>query len=303
MPSSPSPSSSAQSARQTLATRLREIRLGSGLSGKALSDAAGWHASKTSRIEHAVQPVTAEDVRTWCAVCGAEGETEDLVAALAFADGLYTQWRRLQPGGGLKGLQQSYVPLYGRTRRFRSYQGHVVPGLLQTVDYAEALLRKVGDYHGFRDDPRAAAAARSERSAILHSERRFTFVLEEAVLRYAVGGPAVMAGQLRYLLDVMPLSASSKTPAQCRAIPWTTDPRRDHCRLTRSPPHRELPMSATVHPALADFLPPTSPPASARAALFTGPVRYRVQTAAQSHESKKRSGSSDGAQTYDTPIT
>jgi hypothetical protein len=65
-----SPSSSAQRARLDLAEQLREIRLDAGLSGHELSAAAGWHASKTSRIENARQAVTDTDIRAWCKVCG-----------------------------------------------------------------------------------------------------------------------------------------------------------------------------------------------------------------------------------------
>ncbi|MBO0798129.1 MAG: helix-turn-helix domain-containing protein [Blastocatellia bacterium] len=48
-----SPSSSVQRARQELAERLRDLRLDAGLTGRALSRAAGWHDAKTSRIESA----------------------------------------------------------------------------------------------------------------------------------------------------------------------------------------------------------------------------------------------------------
>lgn len=46
--------------------------------------------------------------------------------------------------------------------------------------------------------------------------------------------------------------------------------------------------------------PPAPPPAGS---LFTGPLVLTVQTPAQAHETKKVAGSSDGAQTHDTPIT
>lgn len=45
---------------------------------------------------------------------------------------------------------------------------------------------------------------------------------------------------------------------------------------------------------------PAPPPADV---LFAGPLVLTVQTPVQAHETKKTSGSSDGAQTYDTPIT
>ncbi|MFI7049008.1 hypothetical protein [Streptosporangium sandarakinum] len=57
--------------------------------------------------------------------------------------------------------------------------------------------------------------------------------------------------------------------------------------------------------ALADFHPPMPHPnlTSAHDRLFTSPAEYGVQTTMERHDTKKRSGSSDGAHTYDTPIT
>ncbi|MFB4319885.1 hypothetical protein [Actinomadura sp. 21ATH] len=51
----------------------------------------------------------------------------------------------------------------------------------------------------------------------------------------------------------------------------------------------------------AAWQPPTTPPPPG--GLFTGPPRVFVQRPHESHQTKKRSGSSDGAMTYDTPIT
>jgi len=58
----------------------------------------------------------------------------------------------------------------------------------------------------------------------------------------------------------------------------------------------------TLAPTLADFQPPGIP-AGGHDGLFAEEPRLVVQTTAERHETKKRSGSSDGAQTYDTPIT
>src|SRR5262245_5790557 len=115
MPSSPSPSSSVQAARQLLADRLRELRQNAELSGTDLADAVGWHKSKVSRIEKAVQPVTQADIRAWCAACGSDEQAEDLVASLKTVEGAYVEWRRLQTTG-LRRLQESYIPLFERTR-------------------------------------------------------------------------------------------------------------------------------------------------------------------------------------------
>jgi transcriptional regulator with XRE-family HTH domain len=76
-----SPSSSAQEARRAVAVRLRELRLDAGLSGRAHAKAAGWHESKTSRIENAKTPPSDSDITTWCKVCSADDQAADRVVA------------------------------------------------------------------------------------------------------------------------------------------------------------------------------------------------------------------------------
>src|ERR1700677_788686 len=110
-----SPSSSVQRARQELAERLREIRLDAGLTGRALSVAAGWHDAKTSRIESAKQAPSEADIHTWCRVCSLSREAPDLIAASRAADSMYVEWRRLHRTG-LRRTQESRRPLYERTR-------------------------------------------------------------------------------------------------------------------------------------------------------------------------------------------
>ncbi|MEV1008570.1 helix-turn-helix transcriptional regulator [Streptomyces sp. NPDC049881] len=203
------PSSSAQAARRAVAQRLRELRLDAGLTGREVAARCGWHPAKTTRLERAQAAPSDADIRAWCAACGAEDEVGDLVSASRDADSMYIEWRRLQRGG-LRRLQESRVPLYERTRLFRTYSSHVVPGLLQTPEYAGALLHAITDFRGTPDDVAAAVEARMARSAVVRQGRaRFVMLIEESVLRYQIGDPAVMAGQLGHLLAVMALPAVS----------------------------------------------------------------------------------------------
>lgn len=199
-----SPSSSVEAARRAVADRLREIRKDAGLTGNALAERAGWYKSKVSRLENAVTPPSDDDIRQWCVACDAEGQAADLVAAARSADNKYVEWRRVQRTG-LRRLQESYVPLYERTRVFRTYCCNVVPGVLQTHEYATALMRSISQFHETPDDVAEAAEARLARSAsvVRKGDHRFALVLEESVLRHRVGDAETMAGQLGYLLSAM----------------------------------------------------------------------------------------------------
>jgi transcriptional regulator with XRE-family HTH domain len=204
-----SPSSSARAARITVATRLRELRLDASLSAKELSAACGWHAAKTSRIEHAQAPPSDADIRRWAEVCGAAEQAPDIIAASRTADSMYLEWRRTHRTG-MRRAQEGVVPLYERTRLFRVYSANVVPGLVQTPGYATALMKSFTRFQGTPDDVAEAVAARMARSHVVREgDHRFHLILEEAVLSSRIADADAMAGQLGYLLAVMALPSVS----------------------------------------------------------------------------------------------
>ncbi|WP_282793530.1 helix-turn-helix transcriptional regulator [Streptomyces sp. CC224B] len=217
---SSSPSSSVQAARKALADRLREIRKDANLTAADVAGRTGWYRSKVSRLENAVTPPSDNDIRAWCRACDADAMADDLIAASRLADNMYIDWRRLQRTG-LRRLQESYVPLFERTRSFRIYCSNVVPGILQTDGYARALLGSIATFRGTPDDVSEAVEARLERSRVIREgDHRFALLVEEAVLRHRVGGAEVMAGQLGHLLSVMALPSVS-----LGVIPFSADRR------------------------------------------------------------------------------
>jgi transcriptional regulator with XRE-family HTH domain len=205
-----SQSSSAQSARQALADRLRDIRRDAGLSARALSSAAGWHEAKVSKIEHGKQQPSEADLRSWCTICSASRLVPELIAELRSVDSMWLDWRRAERTG-LRHLNAAVRDLYERTRQYRSYCQSMIPGLLQTADYTTAVVTSIRERRRVPvDDIAATVAERIDRQRVLtQGGHTFAFVLEEAALRYQVGGPAVLAGQLRHLLKVMQLPSIS----------------------------------------------------------------------------------------------
>jgi transcriptional regulator with XRE-family HTH domain len=195
-------SSSVQAARQVLADRLREICRDAGLDGKRLAAECGWHPSKVSRISTAKTQPSADDIRAWCQACGAGEQTDDLIASLRAVEGMFVEWRRMERTG-LRQAQEARLPLYERTRWFRSYSPGLVPGLIQTYDYTEDVLRAVQRRRIEIDDVADAVAVRMERQHVLHEgHRRFAFLIEESVLRNALGGAETQLEQLDRLLRV-----------------------------------------------------------------------------------------------------
>ncbi|MFJ2897566.1 helix-turn-helix domain-containing protein [Streptomyces sp. NPDC087218] len=200
-----SPSTRVQEARDRVASRLRALRIDAGLTGQQLAERLGWQGSKVSRLQSGRTQPSARDIEVWSRACGAPGEAIDIVAALRQAQEMYTEWRRVQRAG-LRGVQQARRPLYERTTVMRVYSSSVIPGMLQTRRYAQALLAEISRFNRTPDDSDAAADARVERSRIIQrAGRRFPILIEESVLHRQIGGADVMAEQLGHLLQAASL--------------------------------------------------------------------------------------------------
>jgi transcriptional regulator with XRE-family HTH domain len=201
-------SASAEQARRALGTRLREIREDAGLTGRAFASAAHWHYTKVSKLENGARPPSQADIRTWCRICHAEDQVPGLAAAARSIETFYAEWRR-QLKAGMRLSQAARLPVYERTRLFRVYEPALVPGILQTAQYATAVIRSFLEFTQAAMDADDAVAARMEWQRIIYGDHEFRVILEESALRTRVGGPEVMAGQLDRLLAVMSLSSMS----------------------------------------------------------------------------------------------
>ena len=210
MPSSSS--ASARQARLALADQLRDVRVAAGLTGRDLAARAGWHGgSKVSKIEHGTRPPSSDDVRTWCQVCGVPRErAEELLAEQRAIAGMWVTYQRLNRAG-LRLAQESVRPAFEQATLIRGYQPKILPGLLQTPEYATVILETARDRQGVRrDDVAAAVAERMDRQRVLtQAGHRFEFVIEEPVLRFRLCATGVLRRQLLHLRETSRLAQVS----------------------------------------------------------------------------------------------
>ncbi|MBF6133312.1 helix-turn-helix domain-containing protein [Nocardia otitidiscaviarum] len=199
-------SSGVQEARQALGQRLREIRRRAGLSGRQLARLSGWHETKVSKIEYGRVKPSDADIRAYCAHAGAVDQLEDLLATVHNIDAAYLEYRR-QHAAGLQRGQQKSARLAERSKIVRIFQPAIIPGILQTAEYAEGILRHSVEFYRLPDDVDGAVAKRIERQHFLYrGERRFHILVAEQALYTSVDTDAVMLGQLDRLLAVVGLS-------------------------------------------------------------------------------------------------
>lgn len=197
--------SNVHEARIALGNRLRELRAGAGLSGKELAESLLWQPSKVSKIENAKQTPSDDDIRAWTTATNSEGETPDLLASLHTLEVQYAEWQR-QLRGGLKPHQSEIAEINAKTRLFRVFESTYIPGLLQTAEYARSRFAQSITVFKVPNDINEAVRTRMQRQDILYRpEKRFHFVLTEAVLCYRLCPPEVMLGQLDRLISMAAL--------------------------------------------------------------------------------------------------
>ncbi|MEU8695858.1 helix-turn-helix transcriptional regulator [Streptomyces sp. NPDC048665] len=214
-----------QQAREALGVRLRELRLsapGGRLTGPQLAQRIGWPHSKIYKLENGQQTATSEDLRTWADGVGQLDIFDELDARLKGFESHIRSWRR-QLAAGHRPVQDGWNLEVSRTQVIRAWEEAVIPGMLQTADYARAIFLRYTDLHGTARDTDEAVRSRMQRQGWLYEAgRRFHALVWEAALHALICSPPVLAAQLDRLagtigmdtveLGVIPLGASLKIP-------------------------------------------------------------------------------------------
>jgi transcriptional regulator with XRE-family HTH domain len=161
-PSRVSGSTSVDEARNALGKRLRELRSSAGLTGKQLAESLSWPASKVSKLENGRQTPTDQDILDWTRANNSEGEREALLASLHTLEVQHSEWQRVLKAG-LLSHQIELSETDQQTKLYRSFEPAVVPGLLQTPEYARARFSQVIAVHRVPNDINEAVQKRMQR--------------------------------------------------------------------------------------------------------------------------------------------
>ncbi|MER7571682.1 helix-turn-helix transcriptional regulator [Streptomyces sp. NPDC126514] len=192
--------------RRKLGAELRALRAGAGLTSGEAARLVGWHQSKVSRIETGASGVKPADVRLLLdAYAVADSQLRELLLVLAGSDdsaGRHHWWHAYR--GVLPPTYRDFISLESQASGMRTLETCVVPGLLQTPEYARAVTRAaVGGLDETDERLDTLVEVRLARQDVLRGEPplELSAVLDEAVLRREIGGPGVMARQLWRLVE------------------------------------------------------------------------------------------------------
>lgn len=177
--------------RLALGIRLRRLREGEGLTLRELAPQIKFQFGYISRVERGEQ-------------LPSEGLAEALDRRFGITDLPFVEM--------LEMARDSAVPNYGRVflaserkaRRIQLFGSSIIPGLLQTPEYSRALFRATKPGWSVEEVTSQVELRLSRRRAFKLPEPPFFWaIVDEAALRRPVGGPAVMAAQLRHMHEAL----------------------------------------------------------------------------------------------------
>ncbi|MEV0567352.1 helix-turn-helix transcriptional regulator [Dactylosporangium sp. NPDC049742] len=201
--------------RRQLGMELRRLREAAHVTIDHVAERLECSGSKISRIETGQTGVTPRDVRDMLDIYGVEPQYAEQLLKIA-REARQKGWWQLY-GDVLTG---AYVGLEAAADHIRSYEALVVPGLLQTEEYAQAMIHAARPDISVTEVEKRVRVRMSRQSLVTQDDPiDLWVVLDEAVLRRPVGGRAVMRRQLEHLgtaagwpnvtLQILPFSAGA----------------------------------------------------------------------------------------------
>ncbi|MGY6027098.1 helix-turn-helix domain-containing protein [Streptomyces spinosirectus] len=186
--------------RLRLRTELREARSDAGLTQRQVADQMEWSPSKLLRIEAGEVGISVNDLRSLLTFYQVQ-ETERVERLLALARGSrkmpFTEYRDIFHKDFLDFLAMEASAWINRT-----FQSLVLPGLLQTEEYATTIIRTFSPDESTEQVKRMVEARMLRQDILERADAEFYFILDESVIRRQVGGVKTMRAQLRTLAEI-----------------------------------------------------------------------------------------------------
>ena len=190
--------------RRRLALELRRLREAARLTCEEVAEHLECSASKISRVETGRVSVSPRDVRDMLELYGVPEQQRDSLVQLSRDSRQKGWWHAYSDP--VNPQFTTYVGLESAASEIRVYEVNIIPGLLQTQDYARTMI-KAGMMNGRHEDVERKVALRMARQPALTRDDppMLWTVVDEAALRRRVGGTELMRAQLEHVLELSSL--------------------------------------------------------------------------------------------------
>jgi len=184
--------------RRRLAAELRRLR--GDLTGDFVAEHMGWSASKVSRIENAHTTPRPSELKKLLLLYGIDGQYAEELVALAQEANRKGWWKAYSDA--LPNMHTAFIGLEAEAASCSHWAPEVVPGLLQSEDYAREVIRTTNS-NAPPGEIERIVEARMVRQQILKRDPPFelTVVLDESVLLRRIGDSTIMSLELKRLLE------------------------------------------------------------------------------------------------------
>jgi hypothetical protein len=191
--------------RMLVGSQLRRLRTEQGISREEAGEAIRASEWKIHRLENGQVRFKERDIADLLELYGV-GDALEIESFIAFARDANSPGWWHQYNDVLPQWFRTYVDLEAVANLIRTYEGQLVPGLLQTEDYTRAVIHGART-HDSPDEIERKVALRMTRQEVLtrRSGPRLWAVVDEAALRRPVGGREVMRGQIERLIETAKL--------------------------------------------------------------------------------------------------
>ncbi|MEU9793693.1 helix-turn-helix transcriptional regulator [Streptomyces sparsogenes] len=188
--------------QMVLGMRLRDLREKAGVGYDEAAKALHVNQTTVRRMEKAEVGLKLPYVEKLLQTYGVDQEEIETFLSLAEDANRPGWWHRFRDV--LPDWFSLYVSLEGAASRIRAYEPHFIPGLLQTEDYARALL-SIGFPQADAEELDRRVALRMERQELLirPDGPHLWVVMDEPVFRLPIGGPDVMRAQIDRLIEAI----------------------------------------------------------------------------------------------------
>jgi transcriptional regulator with XRE-family HTH domain len=177
---------------------LRQAMERAGLNGKQAAHLLGWSPSWVSRLLSGKRGGSEVDVAAFLGVCRLKGPERDRLLALCQEQNTLGWFQ--QHGSRLPKQLVTLIDHENKAVTISVFESTLVTGLLQTGDYARAVISSNVNTPTGEVEDRVAARLARQRLFSRDYPPRFTFYLHETLLRLPIGGPIVLSDQLHHLL-------------------------------------------------------------------------------------------------------
>jgi transcriptional regulator with XRE-family HTH domain len=185
--------------RRRLALELRRLREAARLTCEEVAEHLECSASKISRVETGRVSVSPRDVRDMLELYGVPAEQRESLVQLARDSRQKGWWHAYSDT--MQPQMATYIGLESAASEIRIYEVSLIPGLLQTEDYARAVIRAGMVNSPAEDIERRVSLLMARQPAVIRDDPpKVWAVLDEAALRRRVGGSGLMRLQLEHLL-------------------------------------------------------------------------------------------------------